>query len=130
MRVEILQVLDPSRGIVRFKCEYGDVSGRWRGSKPAGLGKFDVEIDVPEEVEEWDAASSEATPLSEIPGAEHAVLIVGSVVRFDNGDDSVVEIRVGSDVLLVEIENRRSQLLVDGFISFHVSEIQLYPYDL
>lgn len=130
MRVEVLQVLDSSQGIVRFSCESGIASGRWMGSNPADLGKFDVEIEVPEEVAEWTAVPSGVTSLSEVAGAESAALIVGSVVRFDDGDDSVAEIRVGSDILLIEITNRRSELLVEGLISFRAPEIQLYPYDL
>ncbi len=129
MRVEVLQVLAPSQGIVRFKCESGIASGRWMGSNPAEVGQFDVEIEVPEDVADWTADPSGATSLSEA-GAESATLITGQVVRFDDGDDSVVEIRVGSDILLIEIPNRRSELTVEGFISFRAPEIQLYPYDL
>ncbi|MFJ7056993.1 hypothetical protein ACK8N7_11680 [Streptomyces griseobrunneus] len=128
--MKVLQVLDPSQGIVRFRCESGVVSGRWMGRDPAHLEKFDVEIEVPEEVAEWALVSAGVTSLSEVAGVAPAALIVGSVVRFDDGDDSVVEIRVGSDILLIEITNRRSELLVESLISFRAPEVQLYPYDL
>lgn len=130
MRVEVLQVLDPSQGIVRFKCESGVASGRWVGAKIADLGTFDVEIEITEEVEEWALSSSSTTSLSEIGGEERAVWIVGSVVRLCDGGDSVVEIRVGSDLILVEIASRRSELFKESLISLRVPEIQLYPYDL
>ncbi|WP_144023886.1 hypothetical protein [Amycolatopsis keratiniphila] len=99
------------------------------GSEPADVGQFNVEIEVPEEVTDWMVVSAAATSLSEA-AAGSATLITGRVVRFDEGDDSVVEVRVGSDVLLIEFPNRRSELPVEGFISFQASEIHLYPYDL
>lgn len=129
MRVEVLQVLAPSQGIVRFTCESGIATGRWMGANSAEVGQFDVEIEFPEEVADWTAGPSGVTSLSEA-GADSATLITGRVVRFGDGDDSVVEIRVGSDILLIEIPNRRPELTVEGFISFRAPEIQLYPYDL
>ncbi|MFI7535491.1 hypothetical protein [Streptosporangium sp. NPDC049376] len=128
--MEILQVLDPAQGIVQFRCESGTASGRWMGKRPAKPGHFDIEIEVPEEVTEWTFASSDTTSLSEATGAGTATIIAGSVIRFDDGDDSIVEIRVGKDILLIEITNRRSELPVEGQISFCAPEIQLYPYDL
>lgn len=130
MRVEVLQVVDHSRGIVSFRCESGVASGRWMGSSPAAVGQFDVEIEVPEEVAEWVAAPSGSASLSEVVGAESVTLITGEVVKSGDDDDSVVEMRVGSDILLIEISNRRSELPVGGFISLQVPEVQLYPYDL
>lgn len=94
------------------------------------MGQFDVEIEVPEEITEWTEVPSGVTSLSENLDVETAVFITGEVVRFDDGDDSVVEIRVGSDILLIEIPNRRSELPSEGLISFRAPEIQLYPYDL
>jgi hypothetical protein len=100
------------------------------GSSPAAVGQFDVEIEVPEEVAEWVAAPSGSASLSEVVGAESVTLITGEVVKSGDDDDSVVEMRVGSDILLIEISNRRSELPVGGFISLQVPEVQLYPYDL
>ncbi|MDP9862651.1 MULTISPECIES: hypothetical protein [Streptosporangium] len=128
--MEVLQVLDPSRGTVSFRCESGAASGRWMGESSAKMGQFDVEIEVPEEITEWTEVPSGVTSLSENLDVETAVFITGEVVRFDDGDDSVVEIRVGSDILLIEIPNRRSELPSEGLISFRAPEIQLYPYDL
>jgi hypothetical protein len=128
MRVEVLQVLDPSQGIVRFRCEFGVASGRWMGSNLAEMGQFDIEIEVPEEVSEWAAVPSGVTSLAEADGAKSGALITGEVVRFDDGDDSVVEIGVGMDILLIEIPNRRSKLSVKGLVSCQAPEMQLYPY--
>ncbi|WP_326582015.1 hypothetical protein OG889_25145 [Streptomyces sp. NBC_00481] len=128
--MEVLETLACSQRIVRVRCEFGTVSGRWMGSDPVGTGRFDVELEVPEEVAEWTAADSGAASLSEAAGTGRAALITGQVVRYDDGDDPVVEIRVGSDILLIEIPNRRSELVRDGFISFRTPELRLYPYEL
>ncbi|MEU3877232.1 MULTISPECIES: hypothetical protein [Streptomyces] len=93
------------------------------------MGLFDVEIEVPGEVEEWVAIPSGVASLSAAT-EDLVALIVGEVVRREDGDDPVVEVRVGSDILLIEIPNRRSELSVKEFISFRVPELQLYPYDL
>ena len=130
MRVEVLDVLDRAQRIVRFRCESGTASGRWMGSTPVETGQLDVELEIPEVVTEWTAAASDTASLAEAAGTGCAALITGQVVRYDDGDDQVVEIRVGSGILLIEIPDRRSELVPEGFISFRTPEVQLYPYDL
>lgn len=128
MRVEILKVLDPSQGIVSFRCAYGAALARWMGADPARQGTFDVEIEVPEAVAEWVPVASGSVSLE---GLEHFwVRITGEVVGVGEGDDPVVEIRVGSDVLLIEIPDRRPELHAAHLVSFRAAEVQLYPYDL
>lgn len=130
MRVEVLRVVDPSRGTVSFTSDFGAASGRWMGPNPARAGQFDVEIEVPEEVTEWATLASDVTALSEGAGADPGILITGEVVRVGGSGDPVVEIRVGSDIVLIEIPDRRSEVPVAGMISLRVPEILLYPYDL
>jgi hypothetical protein len=100
------------------------------GAGPAQLGSFDVEIEVPEEVVEWRTATSADTAISGSFESDSNVRIDCEVMSFDAGDDSVVQVRLGSDVLLVEVVSRRSDLSVGDLISFTVPEVQLYPYDL
>lgn len=130
MRVDISRILDPSRGIVLFSSGSGSASARWMGAGPAQLGSFDVEIEVPEEVVEWRTATSADTAISGSFESDSNVRIDCEVMSFDAGDDSVVQVRLGSDVLLVEVVSRRSDLSVGDLISFTVPEVQLYPYDL
>jgi hypothetical protein len=130
MRVEVFQVSTLSKGIVRFRCESGVASGRWMGSNLATVGQFDVEIEVPEEVVNWTTTLSGIGCLSEIAGRETATLITGQIIRFDDAGDSVMEIRLGTDVLLIEISDRNFEIPKEGYISFRAPEIQLYPYDL
>ncbi|WP_367039529.1 hypothetical protein [Streptomyces sp. Je 1-332] len=54
------------------------------------MGQFDVEIEVPEVVAEWTAVPSGVASLSAV-GAEPGFLISDEVVRFGDGEDSVVE---------------------------------------
>lgn len=100
------------------------------GPNPADTGQFDVEIEVPEEVTEWVTAPSSTASLSKVAGTDLVTLVTGEVVKFNDDDDPVVGIRVGSDIILIEIPNLRSELPIKGFISFQVPELQLYPYDL
>lgn len=130
MKVDVLRILDPSQDVVFFSCESGSAPGRWMGGKPVGSGEFNVEIEIPEEVAEWTAASSGRTVISRVSESGSDVRIECEVVRFDDKADSVVEVRLGSDILLVEILSRRSELSVGALISFQVPEIQLYPYDI
>ena len=100
------------------------------GELPVQPGSFEVEIEVREEVAEWVAATSGTTALSGAPEPGSGVRIECEVERFDDGDDPVVEVRLGSGVLLVEILDRRAELRVGALISFQVPEIELYPYDV
>ena len=128
MRADVLQVLDRARGIVFFRCESGSASARWMGPGEVREGRFDVEIDVQEEIEEWVNATSRATAISGAAEAGAEVRITGEVLKVS--DDAVVEVQVGTAVLLVEIPNGRHDLARGDRISFQVREIQLYPYDL
>jgi hypothetical protein len=98
------------------------------GAEQARTGRFDVELDVPEEVEEWAPATSRATAISGAAEAGAEVHITCEVLGV--ADDGVVEVRVGTGVLLVEIPNGRHDLPLGGLISFRAAEIQLHPYNL
>ncbi|MER5402830.1 hypothetical protein [Streptomyces sp. NPDC002599] len=128
MRVEVLQVISPERKIVSFMCDFGSAFARWMGVDPVGAGEFNVEIEVPEEVAAWSVTSSDRASISSLDENSN-ILIVGEVVRFDEGDP-VVEVRVGTDIILIEMKHPRDGLSVNGFISFKVPEIQLYPYNI
>jgi len=107
IRVEIVPVLAPAEVLVRFRSGSAFASGRWMGSSPVNVGQLDVEIEIPEEVVEWMTVRSGDTSLSETAETESDTILTGQVVRFDDGDDSIIEIRVGSDILLIEIPDRR-----------------------
>ncbi|GAB3415302.1 hypothetical protein [Flindersiella endophytica] len=131
MRVEVLRTTEGSQGIVFFRCESGTASGRWMGADPAGVGQFDVELEIPQEVTDWAPASTNATSLSNAGGADDLdTFVTCEIVQLDHGDDPVVEARLGADILLIEIPHRRSELVAKKLITFRAPEIQLYPFNV
>ena len=127
VRVEVLRVLDPVREIVFFSCAAGSAPGRWMGAEPAHTGFFDIEFEVPDDITEWTSAAT-ASGISGTPEAGAEVRVECEVERVGDGDDSVVAVRLGSGILLVEVPDGRSSLTAGDLISFRTSEILLHPY--
>jgi hypothetical protein len=100
------------------------------GPTPAQGGGYHVEFEIPEDIEEWRTVASDRASISGSVDTEAGISITGEVGNIGDGDDPVVELKVGSGILLVEILNRKSELARRGFISFRSPDIQLYPYDL
>jgi hypothetical protein len=130
MRVDIIGAQDSFEGLMSFRCKLGVASGQWMGVKPVQVGAFDVEIEIPEEISEWRFSTSGVAEISGEGEVEGQVLIAGEVVNIGEGSDPVVDIRVCSDIMMIEILNRKFELTKGDFISFRSSNIQLYPYDL
>lgn len=128
MKVDVREILDRSRQVVAFRCDFGSARGRWMGADPARLGTATVEIDIPGEVSEWTALEPGVTSLAEEPGS--GVRVHCEVLRGGDEEDPVVAVRLGSDVLLVEIPGRRAELTAGTRISFLATEIQLHPYEV
>ena len=93
------------------------------------LGTSSVEFDIVDEVSEWVEIDAGSTALSGRLELGSGVRFECEVLRVGEGEDSVVEVRLGPDVLLVEILSRKSDLPVGGLVSFWVAEVRLYPYD-
>jgi hypothetical protein len=100
------------------------------GPAPAQGGGCDVEFEILEEIGEWRTSTLGYASISGSVDTEAGIFITGEVLNIGDGDDPVVELKVGSGILLVEILNRKSELARRSFISFQSSDIQLYPYDL
>ncbi|MET8763936.1 hypothetical protein [Lentzea sp. NPDC004782] len=126
MRIDVLEVLDPSRGWVFFSSDFGSASGRWT-NPDVRTGQFDVEFSLPQ-VEEWKAEGSGEAALSGAAEPGAAVWIRCQVEQVHDGDDTVVIVRMGPHIMYVEILNRRADLPEGNLISFRVPEIRLYPY--
>jgi len=129
VRVDVLEVLGPSQEVVAFRCDFGSALGRWMGGVPVRLGTSSVEFDIVDEVSEWVEIDAGSTALSGRLELGSGVRFECEVLRVGEGEDSVVEVRLGPDVLLVEILSRKSDLPVGGLVSFWVAEVRLYPYD-
>ncbi|MEV7360049.1 hypothetical protein [Kitasatospora sp. NPDC091276] len=131
MKVEITRVLDNPKGWVAFRCALGSAFACWMGPTPARRGEFDVEIEIPEEVA--DLAIVDDAPRGSIMGfteGKGPISISGTVVEIGEGDDPIVGLRLGSDIVLIEAPDRKWEIAPGDVISLNVSSIQLYPYDL
>jgi hypothetical protein len=131
MRIEITRVLDAPAGQVAFRCALGQASGCWTGLAPAQPGEFDVELEIPEEITDWTVLDTPS--LGSILGGvegESGVSITGTVVDIGEGDDPVVGVRLGSDIVLIEAPDRKWEIEPGNVVSLNVPIIRLYPYDL
>ncbi|MBV6700200.1 hypothetical protein [Kitasatospora aureofaciens] len=131
MRVEITRVLDATTARVAFRCAVGQASGHWAGRAPAAPGEFDVELEIPEEIADWTVLGAPAAGsiVGDISG-QAGVSITATVGGVGEGDDTVVELRLGSDILLVEAPARRWEVSPGEVVALHVPSVRLYPYDL
>ena len=127
MRIEIVSLLDADQ--VAFRCAVGTATGVWRGETPAVPGPADVEFDIPAEDPEFVVLRPPA-PAAVHGAADGAVTITGTVIGIGAEGDPVLEVRVDSDIVLVEVTDRRRDLAVGDGIELRVPVLQLYPYQL
>ncbi|MGW5280017.1 hypothetical protein ACWERI_11215 [Streptomyces collinus] len=139
MRIQILD-LSPSATTgaapaVAFSGACGLAWARWCGLEMPEVGDFaDVEVDIPDEITSWAVADGPALVVSGAPGAP--VRIRGSVEAAD--EDSVMAVRVGADMLLVEVAGSAASLLpghagkprVGDSIEFTTPRIEVHPYSI
>ncbi|MGW1982234.1 hypothetical protein ACWCPJ_07215 [Streptomyces collinus] len=93
---------------------------------------MDVEVDIPDEITSWAVADGPAVVTSAAPRAP--VQIRGVVEAADK--DSVLAVRVGADILLVEVAASATSLLpghvgkplVGDSIEFTTPRIDVHPY--
>ncbi|MEU6549746.1 hypothetical protein ABZ915_05550 [Streptomyces sp. NPDC046915] len=128
MRIEVLEILDVERREVRFRSELGEAWGVWQGDGLPGEGQFDVEVDIPEAVTTWLAVEEEIGMLKGGRYRRRVVTLCGTVKTV--GEDFVTSVRVGRDIVLVEISKETVLPQPGTSIMFDTPEIQLYPYQL
>lgn len=131
MKVEIAQVLDSQTQRVLFHSDVGTAAGIWAGPESAKPGAAHVEFDIPDEVSHWtliDDASS--TSIEDGIEPDSGVEIVATVVQVGDGEDPVVSIRIGTDIVMIEMPESRSGLAPGATIRFTTPEVRLSPYDL
>ncbi|MEU6990637.1 hypothetical protein ABZ953_08280 [Streptomyces sp. NPDC046465] len=128
MRIEVLEILDAERREVRFRSELGDAWGVWQADVVPSEGQFDVEVDIPEEISTWLPGEGDADRLDGDPSRRQAVTVRGTVQTVD--EDSVTSLRVGRDIVLIEMANETVPPQPGSTITFETPEIHLYPYQL
>ncbi|MFJ3976078.1 hypothetical protein [Streptomyces sp. NPDC090021] len=114
-----------------FRCRagHGNAVTRWMGGPlpPQGTDAF-VELTVPAPVTEWVPASPTAS--QDMAIGPDGVVVTGEVLGVGGPGDPVVELRVGTDVVLVEVACGGDGPEPGRRISFVSSRIEAYPYEL
>ncbi|MEU7576716.1 hypothetical protein AB0B50_03835 [Streptomyces sp. NPDC041068] len=124
----MLEILDAERREVRFRSDLGDAWGVWQADVVPSEGPFDVEIDIPEEITTWLPSDGDADMLNGDPSRRQAVTVHGTVQTVD--EDSMTSLRVGRDIMLIEMSNETVPPQPGSTIRFDTPEIHLYPYQL
>jgi hypothetical protein len=128
MRIRIEDVIDPTRGQVRFRCGRESVKGYWAGpgEVPVGLD-LDIEMEVSEERIISARPASPASPDS-LKQDGGVVVISGLAERV--GTDGIIEFRVGQDVVLLERSGRLADVVEGAYFELRVPDLKIYPINL
>ncbi|MFF7024518.1 hypothetical protein D7231_20195 [Streptomyces klenkii] len=128
MRIEISQIVNADIGEVEFISPVGTARGIWKGTQAPHLGSHDVELDLPEAIHAWEAAGAPFESIGTDRLIEgHRVMVSGKVEIV--GEDSVLSLRIGSDIVLVELGTAESPE-EGSAIRFTTPSIELYPYQV
>ncbi|GGW56763.1 hypothetical protein [Streptomyces xantholiticus] len=124
MEIKLEEVVDEPLQCVVFTCPLGAAWGVWRGREVPGVGSCAVEFDIPGEVGVWSKAEGPATISGEYQ--EGLVLVRGQLESVD--EDGVAGLRLGSDVILVDVPSGAEEFPVGGTVEFTIGQIDIYPY--
>ncbi|MET9415955.1 hypothetical protein ABZY03_17590 [Streptomyces klenkii] len=127
MNIEVVAVIDDSAGLVSFTSPVGSAWGTWRGSESPEPGRYHVELEIEAEPYPW-VPSASGPPRVEGTGTDgtRQIRITGVVASMD--DDSVMSLRVGSDIVLVEFPDGSAAPCPGRTVEFTVAGIGIYPY--
>ncbi|MGW1197291.1 hypothetical protein ACWD4B_15860 [Streptomyces sp. NPDC002536] len=129
MNITITGILDAKSRLVSFNSPAGNASGVWRGESEPTLASYTVECEVPDEVNEWTLTQSPYQGIREsrtLHGAR--IVLTGLAERVD--DDSVVALRIQTDILLVELPNAVRKVKPGESLTFAAPPLELFPYEL
>lgn len=127
MKITVTGITDTPEGpVVDFTSTVGTARGLWQGDIEAGLGSFDVEIEVPHEVREWHRTDPGVFHLTGEDPGKVDIKIQGTLESI--GDDCVNAVKVSSDIILMETAAKIPDTHLGEGITFSVPSIHLYPY--
>ncbi|MFI0808110.1 hypothetical protein [Streptomyces echinatus] len=121
--------------MVAFKGPSGRAWAQWCGSEMPQVGALvDVEVDVPDEIARWVTVDGPTTVVSDTPRSP--VRIRGVVATV--GEDSVVAVQVGDDIILVEFADSIDSVQpgqvdkprIGEAIEFTTPQIDIHPYSV
>lgn len=128
MEIRIEEVLDATRGWVRFRSGAELVTGCWVGSGEVPVGRaLHVEVEVSEEAV-LSVRPAVGPPWVPVAQDGDVVVIVGRVERVE--DDGVIDFRVGDDVVLLDGTDLPTEVVEGAHVELRVPEVRLYPYEL
>lgn len=129
MEIEILSVSGASAPRVYFRSAWGDGIGLWMGDEMPNEGYLaHVEIDLPEDSPVFSVHSAEECSEPAFRQVGGLMEVVGRVERI--AEDGVIELRVGSDVVVLDAVPDRSIIIEGQCIRVTDSSLVLYPLDL
>lgn len=123
-----MSVLDEERGLVEFTSAVGRARAQWMGTEAPRCGaQYRVEVEIPDEVS--GARARPPLPPGFLTGDPGDGTVVSGTVE-EVADDGVVALRVGSDVVLLEMAEGEALPEAAQTMSVRVPRIELYPYEL
>ncbi|MEV5240566.1 hypothetical protein AB0K89_15925 [Streptomyces cinnamoneus] len=127
MQIEIVEVLDQERAMVAFNSPVGSAAGVWKGGQGLETGTHHVEFEIPDEVHSWSLVQPTHGAITG-GGARGGdfVTVHGQVEGV--GEDSVVTLRIGPDVIFVEMEDSVERLNQGDYVTFNSPTVEIYPY--
>jgi hypothetical protein len=111
--------------IVKFESPLGGATAQWAGTKPDIGALYEVELEVPGLLT-WGSDIVETLARESIYEEGGRICLVGCVQSL--GDDGVVAIQVGNDIVLVETVGAPSA--IPRRVLICVPEIKLFDIDL
>ncbi|MFD8638065.1 hypothetical protein [Streptomyces sp. NPDC059533] len=119
------------RRVVAFRCNagHGAAVARWMGDElpEQGTQAF-VELTVAEPISDWRPV--EPTAGRALAVEPDGIAVTGEVLAIGGPGDPVVDLRVGTDVVLIEVGCGKDELRAGGHISFVTFALEAYPYSL
>ncbi|MFJ8015095.1 hypothetical protein [Streptomyces sp. NPDC096339] len=119
------------RRVVAFRCNagHGGAVARWMGDElPEQGSRAFVELTVAEPVSDWGPV--EPAVGRALAHGPDGIAVTGEVLAIGGPGDPIVDLRVGTDVVLVEISCHKDLLRVGQRISFVTLALEAYPYSL
>lgn len=124
MEIRVEVVADEPRPRVAFTCPLGAAWGVWRGREAPCLGSYTVEFDIPGDFGVWSEVEGPPAIAGELQRGQ--IAIRAQLESVD--EDGVAGIRLGTDVVLVDMPPGVENFPVGTIVEFAVDQIDIYPY--
>jgi hypothetical protein len=118
-----------TRPYLDFRCKYGLGWGRWMGGELPKIGDVThVEIDLSENILRWRESAAVDLLATTMRPMGDVIVIAGRVERIS--EDGIIDLRLGTDLVLLETSDGFLDAREGGGIELEVSCLDLYPTEL